>query len=101
MECQRQAVEIGLQVDFAGKSAARAPEGLVCLPPFAPAAETCARTTVESTIWLAGGAGGFSVREPAAEPQSCFCQTADSISGAVQATASATPANAREASIAS
>ena len=51
MEGQRQAVEIGLQVDFAGKSAARAPEGLTLLPPFAPAAETWARTTVESTIW--------------------------------------------------
>jgi hypothetical protein len=40
MEGQRQAVEIGLQVDFAGKPAARAPESLVLLPPFAPAAET-------------------------------------------------------------
>jgi len=50
MEGQRHAVEIGLQVDFGGKPAARAPEGLVFLPPFAPAAETWARTTVESTI---------------------------------------------------
>src|SRR5713226_6567504 len=50
---------------------------------------------------MAGGAGGFSVREPAAELQSYFCQTADSISGAVKATASATPASARGASIAS
>jgi hypothetical protein len=50
MEGQRQAIEIGLQVDFAGKPAARAPESLVFLPPFAPAAETWARTTVESTI---------------------------------------------------
>jgi hypothetical protein len=40
-----------LQVDFGGKPAARAPEGLVFLPPFAPAVETWARTTVESTIW--------------------------------------------------
>ena len=50
MERQRQAVEIGFQVDFAGKPAARAAEGLALLPPFAPAAETWARTTVESTI---------------------------------------------------
>jgi hypothetical protein len=51
MEGQGQPVEIGLQMDFAGKSAARAPESLALLPPFAPAAETWARTTVESTIW--------------------------------------------------
>ena len=50
VEGQRQAVEIALQVDFGGKPAARAPEGLVLLPPFAPAAETWARTIVESTI---------------------------------------------------
>jgi hypothetical protein len=50
VEGQGQAVEIGLQVDFGGKPAARAPEGLGFLPPFAPAAETWARTTVESTI---------------------------------------------------
>ncbi len=51
MERQRQAVEVGLQVDLGRKPAARTPEGLVVLPPFAPAAETWARTTVESTIW--------------------------------------------------
>jgi len=50
MKGQRQAVEIALQVDFAGKPAARAAECLALLPPFAPAAETCARTIVESTI---------------------------------------------------
>ena len=50
MEGQRQTVEIGFQMDFGGKSAARAAEGLALLPPFAPAAETWARTTVESTI---------------------------------------------------
>jgi len=50
MERQRQAVEIGLQVDFGGKPAARAAESLALLPPFAPAAETWARTIVESTI---------------------------------------------------
>jgi hypothetical protein len=50
MEGQGPAVEIGFQVDFAGKPAARAAESLVFLPPFAPAAETWARTTVESTI---------------------------------------------------
>jgi len=51
MERQRQAIEIGLQVDLGGKPAARATEGLALLPPFAPAAETWARTIVESTIW--------------------------------------------------
>ena len=50
MEGQRQAVEVGLQVDFGGKPAARATESLPVLPPFAPAAETWARTIVESTI---------------------------------------------------
>ncbi len=49
---------------------------------------------------LAGGAGGSNTRGSAVGRQSSFCQTADSISGAVRATASATPANAREASIA-
>jgi len=37
-------------VDFRGEAAARAPKRLALLPPFAPAAETCARTTVESNI---------------------------------------------------
>lgn len=36
-------------VDFRRKAAARAAEGL---PPFAPAADTRARTTVESNIWI-------------------------------------------------
>ena len=44
------AIEVGLQVDFGGEPAARAPECLIFLPPFAPAAETWARTTVESNI---------------------------------------------------
>jgi len=37
-------------VDFRGEAATRPPERLPFLPPFAPAAETCARTTVESNI---------------------------------------------------
>ena len=37
-------------LDFRGEAAARAPQRLVFLPPFAPAADTCARTTVESNI---------------------------------------------------
>ena len=37
-------------VDFRGEAAPRAPERLPFLPPFAPAADTCARTTVESNI---------------------------------------------------
>ena len=37
-------------VDFRGEAAARASERLAFLPPFAPAADTCARTMVESNI---------------------------------------------------
>ena len=44
------AVLVGLQVDFGGKSATGAAKRLILLPPFAPAAETWARTTVESNI---------------------------------------------------
>ena len=43
-------VEISLQMDFGREAAARASERLMFLPPFAPAAETWARTTVESNI---------------------------------------------------
>ena len=37
-------------VDFRGEAATRAAERLAFLPPFAPAADTCARTMVESNI---------------------------------------------------
>ena len=37
-------------VDFRGETAARTSERLPVLPPFAPAADTCARTMVESNI---------------------------------------------------
>jgi len=50
MEGDRQAVEIRLEVDLGREPAPRAPERLILLPPFAPAAETCARTTVLSNI---------------------------------------------------
>lgn len=43
-------VKIGLQMDFGREPAARTAERLIVLPPFAPAAETWARTTVESNI---------------------------------------------------
>src|SRR6202045_3412039 len=39
-------------VDFRGEAAARATERLPFLPPFAPTADTCARTIVESNIWM-------------------------------------------------
>ena len=39
-------------VDFRREAAARAPKRLRFLPPLAPAADTCARTTVESNIWM-------------------------------------------------
>ena len=45
-----QAVEIGLEMDFCREASARTSERLVFLPPFAPAAERCARTMVESNI---------------------------------------------------
>ena len=51
VEGDRQAVEVALEVDLGGEAAARTAEGLAVLPPFAPAAETWARTTVESNIW--------------------------------------------------
>jgi hypothetical protein len=44
------AIAIDLEVDLGREAAARAPEGLTVLPPLAPAAETSARTTVESNI---------------------------------------------------
>lgn len=51
VEGDRLAVEVALEVYFGGEAAARATEGVAFLPPFAPAAETWARTTVESNIW--------------------------------------------------
>ena len=50
MNGQRQTREINLEVDLGREAAARASERLAILPPFAPAAETCARTMVESNI---------------------------------------------------
>ena len=50
VEGDRQAVEIRLQVDFGAETAPRASKRLTLLPPFAPAADTCARVTVESNI---------------------------------------------------
>jgi len=44
------ALEVCFQVDFRAETAARPPERLTRLPPFAPAAETCARMTVLSNI---------------------------------------------------
>ena len=41
---------VRFRVDFRGEAAARAAERLAFLPPFAPAADTCARTMVESNI---------------------------------------------------
>ena len=40
VEVERMAVEIGLEVNFGREAATRAAEGLMLLPPFAPAAET-------------------------------------------------------------
>jgi hypothetical protein len=43
---------VRFRVDLRGEAAARASERLPFLPPFAPAADTCARTIVESNIWI-------------------------------------------------
>jgi len=51
VEVEGIAVEIGLDVDFGRETAARAAERLAMLPPFAPAAETWARTVVLSKNW--------------------------------------------------
>ena len=50
MECERLAVEVALEMDLGREPAPRAAERLMRLPPLAPAAETCARTTVLSNI---------------------------------------------------
>jgi hypothetical protein len=43
---------VGFGMDLGREPAARPTESLALLPPFAPAAETCARTMVESYIWI-------------------------------------------------
>jgi hypothetical protein len=50
MEGNWQATEVGLQVNLGRETATRAAKRLIMLPPFAPAAETSAHTTVESNI---------------------------------------------------
>src|SRR5579875_898198 len=56
---QEQSVEppelVAERVDFRGATAARAADGLVALPPFAPDAERCALTEVLSTMARSGG----------------------------------------------
>jgi hypothetical protein len=53
MEGNGQAIKVGLEVDLRGEPTPRTAQRLIFLPPFAPAAETCARTTVLSTHWTA------------------------------------------------
>ena len=50
VEGERQAIEIGLEMDLGREAPAGAAQSLAILPPLAPAAETWARTTVESSI---------------------------------------------------
>ena len=50
VEGERPSIQITLEVDLGREAAARAAQRLAILPPLAPAAETCARTTVESNI---------------------------------------------------
>ena len=47
MEGNWQATEVGLQMNLGRETATRAAKRLIILPPFAPAAETWARTTVD------------------------------------------------------
>ena len=49
-EVEWQALEVADQVDLGREPASGAAERLAVLPPLAPAAETCARTTVPSNI---------------------------------------------------
>ena len=50
VESKRQALVIDLEVDLGREAAPGATKRLFVLPPLAPAAETCARTVVESNI---------------------------------------------------
>jgi hypothetical protein len=50
MEGERSPIQVNLEVDLGRETAAGAAQRLTILPPFAPAAETCARTMVESSI---------------------------------------------------
>src|SRR5260370_27236787 len=54
-ERERPARLVDQDMDFSGASAARAADGLVALPPFAPLAARCARTAVLSIIITLGG----------------------------------------------
>jgi hypothetical protein len=51
MEDERDTAGITETVNFTGEPAPRAAKGLFASPPFAPAAETCPRTVVESMLW--------------------------------------------------
>ena len=62
MESDGQTFEIRFEVDFRGETAPRAPERLRVLPPFAPAADTWARTTVLSNICTSAAVGLVSAR---------------------------------------
>lgn len=52
MEVERMALEVALDVDLRPVPAAGTSQRLIFLPPFAPAAETWARTEVLSNIWI-------------------------------------------------
>jgi hypothetical protein len=50
MEGNWQVTEVGLQVNLGRETATRAAKRLIMLPPFAPAAETWSRTTVDEHL---------------------------------------------------
>jgi len=61
-ECERPAGEVDQGADFGRASAARAANGLVPFPPFAPLAARWARTAVLSIITTGGGSAQLANR---------------------------------------
>src|SRR4030081_2304181 len=59
LERERPARLVDQDMDLGGAPAARAADGLVPLPPFAPLAARCARTAVLSIIITLGGSAHF------------------------------------------
>lgn len=55
VEDVRSALLVDEEVDLGRVATARAPDGLIMLPPFAPAAERCVLTELLSIIAVSGG----------------------------------------------
>ena len=61
-QADRQAMGVGAEVDFGREATARAPKTLAMSPPFAPAAQWCARTMVLSIMCKASVSPPLSAR---------------------------------------